>query len=157
KAKWLGEDQGVPQIMGLLDKEGGRQGRLRIALNAGIRIRGKTSTFDNNDPTQGMSPAPMAPVPVTGQTISVGSEIPVGLGIADAIAVQKFDIVAELFGSQPLGDHTNYQPLEAIGAVKLYLARNSFLSLGGGRGLLDGKGGNPDLRAFIGIVFEPNI
>src|SRR5262249_21069020 len=115
KAKWLGEDQGGPQIMGILDKEWGRQGRPRSRPNAGIRIRGKTSTFDNNDPTDGMSPAPMVPVPVTGQTISVGSEIPFGLGIAYAIAVQKFDIVAELFGSQPLGDHTNYQPLEAIG------------------------------------------
>ena len=41
--------------------------------------------------------------------------------------------------------------------MKLYLARNSFLSLGAGRGLLPDKGANPDFRAFIGIVFEPNI
>src|SRR3984885_10703063 len=44
-----------------------------------------------------------------------------------------------------------------MGGVKLSLARNSFLSLGAGRGLLPDKGGNPDFRAMIGIVFEPNI
>src|SRR4029077_2436402 len=69
---------------------------------------------------------------------------------------QKFDIVAEAFGSVPL-DAENYQPLEAIGGIKLYLARNSFLSIGAGRGLIPNKGANPNARAFIGIVFEPNI
>jgi outer membrane protein OmpA-like peptidoglycan-associated protein len=48
-------------------------------------------------------------------------------------------------------------PLEALGGVKLYLARNSFLSLGAGRGLVPDKGANPDFRAMIGIVFEPSI
>jgi OOP family OmpA-OmpF porin len=139
----------VPQIMGILDKEFGRTGALRIALNAGIRIRSK-ETFTNSDP--GTENAP-----VTGQSITVGSEIPYGLGVAYAISRQKFDLVGEVYGSIPLGDHENYQPLEALGGVKLYLARNSFLSLGAGRGLLPDKGGNPDFRAMIGIVFEPNI
>ena len=89
--------------------------------------------------------------------MTAGSEIPYGGAVSYAIARQKFDIVGEVFGTVPLGDHQNYQPLEAIAGIKLYLARNSFLSLGGGRGLLPGKGANPDLRAFIGIVFEPNI
>src|SRR4029078_2247159 len=47
-------------------------------------------------------------------------------------------------------------PFEAIGGVKVYLARNSFLSLGGGAGFT-GKAGSPQARAFIGSVFEPNI
>src|SRR5204863_189884 len=49
--------------------------------------------------------------------------------------------------------------LEAIAGVKLYLARNSFFLLGGGLGLppATGSGANPDVRGFIGIVFEPNI
>ena len=139
----------VPQIMGILDKEFGRTGALRIALNAGIRIR-SSETFTNNDPgTDG--------APVTNQSITVGSEIPYGIGIAYAISRQKFDLVGELYGSIPLGDHEHYQPLEALGGVKLYLARNSFLSLGAGRGLLPDRGANPDFRAMIGIVFEPNI
>jgi OmpA-OmpF porin, OOP family len=136
----------VPQIMGIADKE---WGRFRVAVNGGLRIR-STETFTQSDPgTDG--------APVTNGTITASAEIPFGLGMAYAVKPQKFDVVGEVFGAVPLGDHTNYQPLEAIGGVKLYLARNSFLSLGAGRGLMPDKGANPDFRAFIGIVFEPNI
>jgi outer membrane protein OmpA-like peptidoglycan-associated protein len=148
KDRFLGEEAAVPQVMGILDKEFGRSGRLRIALNGGFRVR-KTTTFTDTDTTDGATP--------TGQTVTVGAEVPYGLGIAYAISPQKFDVVAEAYGTLPLGDKENYQPLEALGGVKLYLARNSFLSLGAGRGLLPGKGANPDFRAMIGIVFEPNI
>ena len=139
----------VPQIIGILDKELGRTGALRLSLNAGIRLRSAES-FTNNDP--GADGAP-----VTNRTVSAGAEIPFGLGVAYALSRQKFDLVGEIYGAIPLGDHDNYQPLEALGGVKLYLARNSFLSLGAGRGLLPGRGANPDFRAMIGIVFEPNI
>src|SRR5204862_3787943 len=37
-----------------------------------------------------------------------------------------------------------------------YLARKSYFVIGGGAGL-SSKAGSPDARAFIGIVFEPNI
>jgi OmpA-OmpF porin, OOP family len=149
KARFLGEEKAVPQVIGILDKEFGRSGRLRMAINGGIRLRQDT-TFTNNDP--GMEGAP-----ITNQTISVGAEIPYGLGIAYAVAKQKFDFVVEGYGTIPLGEKQNYQPLEALVGIKLYLARNSFLSLGAGRGLLPGKGSNPDFRGMIGIVFEPNI
>jgi len=139
----------VPQIMGILDKEFGRTGALRVALNAGIRLR-SSETFTNNDP--GPDGAP-----ITGQSVTVGAEIPFGFGLAYALSRQKFDLVGEVYGALPLGSHDNYMPLEALGGVKLYLARNSFLSLGAGRGLLPDKGGSPDFRAMIGIVFEPNI
>ncbi len=139
----------VPQVMGILDKEFGRTGRLRMSLNAGIRIR-SSETFVNNDPGNDNAP-------ITNGTVTAGSEIPFGFGIAYALSRQKFDLVGEVIGSIPLGDHTNYQPLEALGGVKLYLARNSFLSLGVGRGLVPDKGANPGFRAMIGIVFEPNI
>ena len=139
----------VPQVMGILDKEFGRTGSLRMALNAGIRIR-STETFTNNDP--GVDTAP-----ITGAVVTASSEIPFGFGIAYALSRQKFDLVGELYGAIPLGSHENYQPLEALAGVKLYLARNSFLSLGVGRGLVPDKGANPGFRAMIGIVFEPNI
>ena len=157
--RFLGESKGsatgkasgklVPQVMGILDKELGQSGRLRVAINAGIRLRSK-ETFTNND-------AGTDNAPVTNTSITVGAEVPYGLGVAYAIAKQRFDIVGEVYGALPLGDHENYMPLEALGGVKLYLARNSFLSLGAGRGLLPDKGANPDFRAMIGIVFEPNI
>jgi outer membrane protein OmpA-like peptidoglycan-associated protein len=155
--RWLGDKKLVPQVMGILDKEFGYRGRFRIAANAGIRIRPDT-TFTNNDATDGKTTVP-APVPVTNQKVTAGTEVPFGLGVAYAIAVQKFDVVGEIIGALPVAGNENYQPLEAIGGIKLYLARNSFLSLGGGVGLLRKAetGANPDVRAFIGIVFEPNI
>jgi outer membrane protein OmpA-like peptidoglycan-associated protein len=155
KNAWLGEEKAVPQLMGILDKEFGRSGRLRVALNAGIRIR-STTTFTDNAAGEN-EPQPGVAIPVTGESLTAGAEIPFGAGIAYAISKQKFDVVGEIFGAVPLGDKENYQPLEAILGVKLYLARNSFLSLGAGRGLIPNEGANPDLRAFIGIVFEPNI
>ncbi len=148
--RWMGEDQLVPQFMGIVDKEFGREARLRVALNAGIRLRSETRTFTDNA-------AEETGAPTTGGVMTASGEIPFGLGIAYAIKKQKFDIVGEVFGTIPLGEKENYQPLEALVGVKLYLARNSFLSLGGGTGLLPSKGGNPDARAMIGIVFEPNI
>ncbi|MCE9578208.1 MAG: OmpA family protein [Deltaproteobacteria bacterium] len=147
KAKWLGEGKLVPQLSLVLDKEFGKQSELRLALNVGIRIRSQSFT----DTDGGVDNAP-----TTGQKIEAKTELPVGFGVAYAISPQKFDIVGEVVGAIPLGA-TNYFPLEALAGVKLYLARNSFLSLGGGTGLMHGKGGNPDYRAFIGIVFEPNI
>ena len=163
RGMWLGSPNVTPQLMGIADKEFGRQGRFRIALNGGIRLNSAVTYTDNDTATGGATR--------TGQSITSANEIPFGLGVAYAVSVQKFDLVGEVFGSVPLsGTATTscptmvstmctvgYQPLEAIGAVKLYLARNSFLSLGAGRGLLPDKGANPDLRAFIGIVFEPNI
>jgi len=156
--RFLGEAKGsatgasgkfVPQLMGILDKEFGRTGALRLALNAGIRFR-SSETFTNNDPGPDIAPT-------TGKSITVGTEIPWGFGVAYAISRQRFDLVGEIYGAIPVGNHENYLPLEALGGVKLYLARNSFLSLGAGRGLLPDKGANPDFRAMIGIVFEPNI
>jgi OOP family OmpA-OmpF porin len=151
KDRFLGEDQIVPQVMLVADKEFGRERRLRMALNAGFRYRA-TRTFVDNDIGTNVQPEP-----TTGGVLTASSEIPFGFGIAYSLIKQRFDIVGEVIGTIPVGDHENYQPLEALGGIKLYLARNSFFSLGAGRGLVAGKGGNPDFRGFIGIVFEPNI
>ncbi len=144
--RFLGESKLMPQVVGIIDKEFGKKKELRVALNGGIRLRSSVSFTDTGD----------GGAPATNETIEVGAEIPFGLGIAYAISPQKFDVVGEVFGAVPL-DAQNYMPLEAIIGAKLYLARNSFLSLGAGRGLMPSEGANPDFRAFIGIVFEPNI
>jgi outer membrane protein OmpA-like peptidoglycan-associated protein len=157
KERWLGDNQVVPQVMGILDKEFGRRGELRIALNAGFRYRGNAVTFTDSDASGFAQPAP-----ITNGTITAQSEIPYGLGVAYAVSVQKFDLVGEFIGTVPIQGATNYRPMEAILGAKVYLARNSFLSIGGGHGIpgassAPSNGGNPDWRAFIGIVFEPNI
>src|SRR6185312_153259 len=147
---WIGSRNTSGEVIGILDKEFGREGRFRVALNGGIRFN-SSATFTDNDTMTG---GPMR----TGLSITTGgNEIPFGLGLAYAISIQKFDVVGEVYGVKPLGTYVDYQPLEAIAGIKLYLARNSFLSLGGGTGLDHGTGANPDLRAFISIVFEPNI
>jgi len=145
--RFMGESKLTPQLMGIVDKEFGRRGRFRVALNGGIRLRSETTFTDAGD----------MGAPPTNQTITASAEVPFGLGFAFALSPQKFDIIGEIFGALPLGKHEGYQPLEAVGGVKLYLARNSFLSLGAGRGLVSDKGANPDWRAFVGIVFEPNL
>ena len=147
KDRFLGEDKLVPQLVGIVDKELGARAQLRLSLNGGIRIRSTTSFTDTGNMGS----------PSTGKTVTASGELPFGFGVAYAIAPQKFDLVGEVSGAIPLGAHEAYQPLEAIGGVKLYLARNSFLSLGAGRGLMPSKGANPDVRAFIGIVFEPSL
>ncbi|MBK9033876.1 MAG: OmpA family protein [Myxococcales bacterium] len=147
--KFIGDDKLVPQVLVVVDKEFGRDRRFRAAINAGFRIRtGATEYTDTGSGDVGS--------PATGETIKSGNEIPFGLGLAYALAPQKFDILGEIYGAAALAGE-NYQPLEAIGGIKVYLARNSFLTIGGGAGVVPGKAGNPRARAFIGIVFEPNI
>src|SRR5262249_7363393 len=125
--------------------------RVRLAANVGYQIRSDTRTFVDSG-VAGSTPM----VPFTGQMVEAKNEIPFGAAIAFAVAREKFDLVAEVFGSVPL-DATNYQPIEVLGAIKLYLARNSYFLLGGGAGLGGKVAANPDIRAFVGIVFEPNI
>ncbi|MBX3160973.1 MAG: OmpA family protein [Deltaproteobacteria bacterium] len=72
---------------------------------------------------------------------------PLGAAAAWSVSPEKFEVIGEVASS--LGDR---RTLEALAGVKLYLAKNSYLSLGVGRGL---SSGTPDQRALIGIVFEP--
>ncbi|HEX4420674.1 MAG TPA: OmpA family protein [Kofleriaceae bacterium] len=137
--QFLGEAGVTPQVMALADVA---LGRWRLGVNAGIRLR-PTSTFTAMA-TSGMAMG----------TITTSTELPAGVAVAFALAPEKLEAIAEVFGAAPLGAHQGYQPLEALGGLKLYLAKNSYLSLGAGRGLI-AEQGNPDVRAFIGIVFEP--
>ncbi len=148
KLSWLGEGTVYPRFGVILDKE---FRRVRLAGNIGFQLRSDVHTFTDTG-VPGSSPA----VPFTSQKVEVKNEIPWGAAIAFAVAREKFDLVAEVFGSVPL-DATNYQPVEVLGAIKLYLARNSYFLLGGGAGLGGDAATNPDIRAFVGIVFEPNI
>jgi outer membrane protein OmpA-like peptidoglycan-associated protein len=125
---FVGEAATTPQFMAVADAS---FGRLRLAVNGGIRLR-RTTTMGS----------------VTSTT-----SLPVGIAAAYALAPEKVELVGEVFGSLPTGD--GYRSAEALGGLKVYLAKNSYLSLGAGRGLLPGEAGNPDFRAVIGIVFEP--
>jgi outer membrane protein OmpA-like peptidoglycan-associated protein len=73
------------------------------------------------------------------------TDYPVGAGAAWAIVPEKVEIIGEVFGTLGPERHA-----EALGGVKVYLAKNSYMSLGAGRGLDDAHA-----RALISIVFEP--
>ena len=151
KDRFLGSGNLQPEAFLVVDKELGKERRLRFAVNGGIRITGADPYTDLGEDNPG------PPSPQTGETIDTGSmEIPIGVGIAYALTPQKFDVVGEVIGAVPLGGE-NYFPLEAIAGIKVYLGRNSFLSLGGGYGLMPGQGGSNEGRAFIAIILEPNL
>jgi outer membrane protein OmpA-like peptidoglycan-associated protein len=144
--KWLGEGSATPQLLGVIDKEFA-DGRFKLAAQGGIRVRSGDHVFTDDR---------AAPFPSTGETIEAKSMIPFGGAIAYGLSPQKLEVVGEVYGGIPLGGE-NYFPGEAILGLKMYLARNSFLSFGGGVGIVPDKGASPDARAFIGIVFEPSI
>jgi outer membrane protein OmpA-like peptidoglycan-associated protein len=126
----LGEAATTPQLVGIVDAT---FGKLRLAVNGGIRLR-RTTTF---------------------MDVTTSTSLPLGIGAAYGLVPEKIELIAEVFGAAPLGDTDGYQPLEALGGVKVYLAKSSYLSLGAGRGLMPDRAGNPDFRGVIGIVFEP--
>lgn len=148
RGRWLGNDSAVLQGMIIAGVE---RARLRLGVNAGLRVRtAGAARFTDAMPMMVNG----RPRPVTGGHIEVGATVPAGVALAYALVPQRFELVTEVFGAVPLGG-SGYFPLEAVGGIKVYLAESSFLSLGGGAGLLPGRGGNPGLRAYLGIVFEP--
>jgi len=66
KDRFLGEDQLVPQLMMIVDKEQGARRRRRLALNAGFRLRSETRTFTDSDPTDPSG----RPAPITNGTLT---------------------------------------------------------------------------------------
>jgi outer membrane protein OmpA-like peptidoglycan-associated protein len=140
---FLGEAATTPQLVGVADAA---LGRLRLALNGGIRVR-RTTTFMDMGSTSG--------APATMGSITTSTALPVGVGAAFGLVPERVEVIGEIFGAIPIGAHRGYQPLEALGGVKVYLAKSSYLSIGAGRGLVPGQAGNPDFRGVIGIVFEP--
>jgi OmpA-OmpF porin, OOP family len=163
KNAFLGEGKTIFQPSVVIDTETGYLGRFRAAINAGMRIRGSKSEF--NDNTASYPRMFMGASSNTGQGISVGNEVVGGLGLSYGIVPQKFDVVGELYGLYGLDSHKLLNGVqgdklgptaEAIAGIKLYLARNSFFEIGGGYRVAQSYGGGAP-RAFIGFIFEPSI
>jgi outer membrane protein OmpA-like peptidoglycan-associated protein len=73
------------------------------------------------------------------------TDYPVGGAAALALVPEKVELVGEVFGTLGADRHA-----EALGGLKVYLAKNSYMSLAAGRGIDDDH-----VRAAIAIVFEP--
>jgi outer membrane protein OmpA-like peptidoglycan-associated protein len=164
KNAFLGEGQTIFAPSVVVDTEFGYLGRFRAGINAGIKIRGKASNFV--DDVNSFPRAYMGANSNTGMGISVKNEYTGGVALSYGIVPQKFDVVAELYGLMGpnsfkiVGGAVTNEKLgpaaEAIGGIKLYLARNSFFEIGGGWRVLSSYGSAAP-RAFIGFIFEPSI
>ncbi len=116
----------TPQLLAVADTA---LGRWRFAGTAGVRL------------AAGMD------------GMATTTDVPLGIAAAWGVLPERFELVGEVFGAVRPSERGFHQ-LEALAGVKLYLAKNSYLSLGAGRGMV-AEDGSPDLRAVIGIVFEP--
>jgi OmpA-OmpF porin, OOP family len=135
--EFLGEPGMSYQVQALADLD---LGRVRLAANAGVRLQ-PTQTF--TDMTMG-----------TMGTITTSTLLPFGAAVAVGVVPEKVEVVGEVSGALPAGATKNYEYVEALGGVKVYLAKNSYLTVAAGRGLVS-ENGSPDFRAIGGIVFEP--
>jgi outer membrane protein OmpA-like peptidoglycan-associated protein len=166
KNSFLGEGQTTFQPTAILDTELGYLGRFRAAVNAGMRIRSSRVSYVNSNTTFTVPPTVGGMDITTGGSIDVQNEVIGGVGLAYGVVPQKFDLVAEVYGNLGLDSHrrengtavseTMKPSAEAIGAIKLYLARNSFFEVGAGWKVSNGYG-SATPRAFIGFIFEPSI
>ena len=163
-----------PQV--ILDKEWGRTRRFRTALNVGSLIRFGSTTFTDNGkpnvsdeqqnrfcyPADNTSQQYAGKACGTGLSRSVGTQLTYGIGASLAIVKQRFEVLGEFYGYADVTGNAKAYPIEGLGAIKLYLAKKSFMVAGAGGGLYGisdtGKmTGGPTWRAFLGFIFEPNI
>ncbi len=121
----------------------GKNNEFRMAANAGYRFHsGENPRFDQLE--EG--------------SLEYGNLLTGSVG-ASFRALEALDLVAETYLTQLAdGDSDSKQKLsaEAVGGIKLFVERRSFLMLGGGRRYTPGFQG-ADARLFIGFVFEPSI
>jgi outer membrane protein OmpA-like peptidoglycan-associated protein len=129
-----------PVIMA--ERRFGSTGQLRIAINGGLRGHSASSTT----------------LALKDGTFADGNLVTYGAGASYRI-IDSLDLVAETYGTYLLasGADSGVKPSnEAVGGIKLFVERNSYLMLGGGARYTTGFEA-ADQRAFIGFVFEPSI
>jgi outer membrane protein OmpA-like peptidoglycan-associated protein len=130
----------------IVEKRFGSRGQFRIALNAGYR--GHTPTSTTTLPASGMA---------NGKVVD-GDLFTYGGGLSWRV-VEPVDLVAETYGTYLLAsgaDSAQVMSNEAVGGVKVFVERNSYLMLGAGARYTTGFEA-ADQRAFLGFIFEPSI
>lgn len=146
---------GEPTFGGRLVLDIDASRRLGIALNAGARIRARReinqpitiTDADTGDTRQVNREDP----------IIAGNEATFGLGLGYTAIVGRLDLIVELYGSVPLEDGAERaMPIEVLAGLRVFLVGNSFLSIGATHGFL-GNYGDPLIRPFAGIIFEPSV
>src|SRR5262249_15811699 len=74
-------------------------------------------------------------------------------------AIPVLDIVGEVYGTQVVSDFGSSAALsmEALGGIKVFVQRNSYLALAGGGGILRNGFQTADWRGVVSFIFEPSI
>ena len=139
---FLGEGKTIFQPMAILDTELGYLGRFRAAINAGMRIRGSSSIYTNNAASFTTPPMSGGADITTGGSIEVGNEVLGGWASRTASCRRSSTSSPSCTATTaslrtaptPTGAarETMKPSAEAIGGIKLYLARNSFFEVGAG-------------------------
>ncbi len=89
--------------------------------------------------------------------IIFGKSLDYAVGLGVEVISKRLEIIGEVYGAAGLeSDAARANPLEVLLGMRYFLAGNSFFTLGVTRGLL-GAYGDPDVRPFAGIVFEPTV
>jgi OOP family OmpA-OmpF porin len=126
----------------IVEKRFGPKGQFRVAVNAGYRGHSATSTV----------------MPLTNGTYADGSLVTYGGGVSWRV-LEPLDLVAETYGTYLLAsgaDSGVKLSNEAVGGIKVFVERNSYLMLGAGARYTPGFEA-ADQRAFLGFIFEPSI
>ncbi len=127
----------------IVEKRFGSTGQLKLALNAGYRGHNASGTVLS---LQG------------GNTYVDGSLFTFNGGASYRI-FDQLDLIAETYGTYLLADGATSDvktSAEAVGGLKIFVERNSYLMLGGGARYTDGFEA-ANVRGFVGFVFEPSI
>jgi OmpA-OmpF porin, OOP family len=150
----LGGDPGVwywPQL--IAEKRFGSTGRFRLGLNLGYRGHGgDNARFGLDSRVPGRNQLAEGPW----QYGNLGT---FQFGLAWR-AMDALDLIAETYGSYLLDDFSDSaQKLsqELLGGIKLFVERNSYLTVGGGSRAFSKGFEAADLRLVLGFVFEPSI
>ncbi len=133
---------------------------LRLVGNIGARIPfGKVATFPVNGRTVPTGTnASMPSMVEPGGQLTYGPLLTFGFGIGYRI-FPSVDIDAEIYGTQVLSEFgtEGALSLEAIGGLKIFVERNSYLVVSAGAGLPTSGFQAADFRAMVGFIFEPTI
>jgi len=96
---------------------------------------------------------------VGGSSVNYGSFLTYGIGAGFRLGDSPVELTAEAYGSMifnAAGTQGGVS-LEAMGGIKIFVDRNSYLVLAGGGGLPVGGIQQADVRGMLGFIFEPSI
>lgn len=134
---------------------------LRFGLNVGTRLMfGGTPTIPVGGRTMPTSfNAERATLVDPGTSVQYGPMLTYSFGIGFRLGDSPVELTADLYGASIFDaiDRTGGNSLEAIGGLKIFVERNSYLVLAGGGGIPIGGLIQSDVRGTVGFIFEPSI